>query len=148
MDIKSRVQLRTILRNICDRGATVVISSHIHPEITETCDEIGVLHKGKLLDSGPVDQVLHRMTGLLPEIEIRLAEPPNENWHLWLDDHPQISSVVGRDVTHFSFHFDGSGSELSLLVRNMIDAGFLVDRIGEQQRSLEDILLDLEYDGH
>lgn len=148
MDIKSRVKLRNILRDICQQGCTVLISSHILPELTEMCDMIGMLHKGHLLDSGNVDDVLHRMTGLLPEIKIRLAEAPDNNWHFFLDNHPQVSSVQGIDATNFSLHFDGSDSELALFVQEMITNGYLVSRISEKQRSLEEILLDLEYDGH
>ncbi|MGJ8673550.1 ABC transporter ATP-binding protein [Rubritalea sp.] len=148
MDIKSRVKLRNVLRDICQQGSTVLISSHILPELTQMCDMIGILHKGSLLDSGNVDEVLHRMTGLLPEIKIQLAEPPSNNWHKFLEKNHQISSVQGIDILNFSFHFDGTNSELSLLIHEMITQGFLVSRITEQQRSLEEILLDLEYDGH
>ncbi|MFC5049018.1 ABC transporter ATP-binding protein [Rubritalea spongiae] len=148
MDIKSRVKLRNVLRGICRQGSTVLISSHILPELTEMCDMIGVLHKGKLLDSGNVDEVLHRMTGLLPEIRIRLAEAPSQNWIRFLDSNPKVSSVQGQDILNYSFHFDGNSCELSLFIHDMISQGYLVSRIAEQQRSLEEILLDLEYDGH
>ncbi|MFC4990767.1 ABC transporter ATP-binding protein [Rubritalea tangerina] len=149
MDIKSRVGLRNILRNICkSHGATVLISSHILPELTEMCDEIGILHKGHLLDSGPVHDVLHRMTGLLPEIKIRLAEPPDMHWKEWLLAQEYVSNILGEDATHFSFHFEGEESDLAELLRRMITQGYLACRVSERQRSLEEILLDLEYDGH
>jgi ABC-2 type transport system ATP-binding protein len=148
MDIKSRVKLRNILQDICQQGSTVLISSHILPELTEMCDMIGVLHKGKLLDSGSVSDVLHRMTGLLPEISIRLAEPPGTSWHTFLDNHPQVSSVHGHDALNFTFHFDGTDTELSQFIHEMITHGYFVIRVVERQRSLEEILLDLEYDGH
>lgn len=148
MDIKSRVGLRNILRAICDDGATVLISSHILPELTTMCDMLGILHKGKLLDSGEVHDVLHRMTGLLPEIKIRLAKAPDMHWKEWLDDQENVSHIAGKDALHFSFHFDGEEEELSHLIQKMIQHGYLVCRVEQSQRSLEDILLDLEYDGH
>lgn len=148
MDIKSRVKLRNILRDVCSAGCTVLISSHILPELTEMCDMLGILHKGQLLDSGTLYDVLHRMTGLLPEIKIKLAEAPNMQWKEWLDNHSMVSNIIGEDSLNFSFHFEGNDSDLAKLLAETIEAGYLICRVSEQQRSLEEILLDLEYDGH
>ena len=112
------------------------------------CDQIGILHRGKLLDSGSVDGVFHRMTGLLPEIRVRLSEAADRHLHLWLNNQKFVSSPTASDPLHLHFHFDGSDADLSSLISKMIAKGYLVCRVEEQQRSLEDILLDLEYDGH
>lgn len=148
MDLRSRVQLRNILRDVCNNGATVLISSHILPELSEMCDMIGILHRGKLLDSGSVDGVFHRMTGLLPEIKIRLAEPADMHWQEWLNAQEFVSNISAVDPLHMRFQFDGSDADLSRLISRMVQQGYLVCRVDEYQRSLEDILLDLEYDGH
>lgn len=148
MDIKSRVGLRVILRNLCDEGSTVLISSHILPELTEMCDMLGILHRGKLLDSGTVHGVLHRMTGLLPEIQVRLADLPDAKWKEWLIEQEFVSNIIGQDAKNYSFHYEGEDSNLADLLRKMVAAGYLVCRVNERRRSLEEILLDLEYDGH
>jgi ABC-2 type transport system ATP-binding protein len=148
MDIKSRVGLRQILRNLCKEGSTVLISSHILPELTEMCDMLGILHRGKLLDSGSVHGVLHRMTGLLPEIQIRLAVPPDMHWKEWLAEQDFVSNIMGQDVKKYSFHYEGEDDNLAELLQKMVAAGYLVCRVSERKRSLEEILLDLEYDGH
>lgn len=148
MDLRSRVQLRNILRDVCNKGATVLISSHILPELSEMCDMVGILHRGKLLDSGSVDGVFHRMTGLLPEIKMRLAEPADMQWQQWLDAQKFVSHVSAVDPLHIRFQFDGSDADLAHLVAQMLRKGYLVCRIDELQRSLEEILLDLEYDGN
>ena len=148
MDIKSRVGLRQILRDLCKQGSTVLISSHILPELTEMCDMLGILHRGKLLDSGTVHGVLHRMTGLLPEIKIRLAGDPDSHWKQWLEDQEFVSNIIGEDIKNYSFHYEGEDDDLAELLQKMVAAGYLVCRVSENQRSLEDILLDLEYDGH
>lgn len=54
MDPRARSQTRTILRTIADMGKTVLISSHILPELSQLCTSITILDKGKLLYSGAV----------------------------------------------------------------------------------------------
>ncbi|MEO1857129.1 MAG: ABC transporter ATP-binding protein, partial [Rubritalea sp.] len=148
MDIKSRVGLRKILRDLCKEGSTVIISSHILPELTEMCDMLGILHRGELLDSGSVHGVFHRMTGLLPEIQVRLAQSPDMHWKEWLNSQKFVSNILGVDVKNYSFHYEGEDNDLAELLQKMVAAGYLVCRVNERQRSLEEILLDLEYDGH
>lgn len=57
LDPVQRVQMRGLVRGL--RGAhTVLISSHNLPEVQETCDRILVLHEGRLLAQGTVDEIL------------------------------------------------------------------------------------------
>lgn len=146
MDVRSRVALRNILRNVCAAGSTVLVSSHILPELSEMCDMIGVLHKGELLETGTVNGVLSRMTSLLPEIHVTLATPTDSHWKEWLLKQDKVSVVHFDDVQHVSFHFDGDDLALSTMLEQALAAGYPICRVHERQRSLEDILMELEYE--
>jgi len=43
-----------------DRGKTVILSTHIVAEMEKLCDDVAILHKGKILEQGPVDEVKAR----------------------------------------------------------------------------------------
>jgi ABC-2 type transport system ATP-binding protein len=41
-----------------ERGATVLVSSHVLSEVERTCDRVAVLHEGRLVGAGSIDQVV------------------------------------------------------------------------------------------
>lgn len=49
MDPVARIQMKAILKSLSEAGQTIMISSHILPELSEICDEIGVMHHGKMV---------------------------------------------------------------------------------------------------
>lgn len=49
MDPVARIQMKAILKQLSEAGQTIMISSHILPELSEICDEIGVMHRGQMV---------------------------------------------------------------------------------------------------
>ena len=73
MDPRARAEMKTILRTLREMGKTVLISSHILPELSEMCDSLTILDRGKLVFSGSVEALSEKMNGNAP-LEIRLWE--------------------------------------------------------------------------
>jgi ABC-2 type transport system ATP-binding protein len=61
LDPRARVELRELLRTLRDLGKTVFISSHILSELAEVSTEIGIIHHGKMVVSGPVAEVRRQL---------------------------------------------------------------------------------------
>lgn len=57
LDPRARVEMRDILRELKAMGKTILISSHILPELAEMCDSIGVIDNGKLIAQGSVHDI-------------------------------------------------------------------------------------------
>ncbi len=53
-----RVQMRKLLRRLADEGKTLLVSSHVLPELVTICDSVGIIEKGKLQVAGPAKEVL------------------------------------------------------------------------------------------
>lgn len=60
MDPQSRAKLRDILKKMAAQGTTIIVSSHILNELSDMCSSVGILHKGELVDSGPLQDVVDR----------------------------------------------------------------------------------------
>ncbi len=73
MDPRARAEMKGILRTLREMGKTVLISSHILPELAEMCDSLTILDHGQLVFSGGVDELSDRMNGNAP-LDIRLTE--------------------------------------------------------------------------
>lgn len=63
LDPRARVELRELLRTLRDMGKTVLLSSHILSELAEVCTEIGIIDSGRMIVSGPVDDVRRQLQG-------------------------------------------------------------------------------------
>src|SRR5690606_22250732 len=57
LDPRARVEMRDILKQLKSMGKTILISSHILPELAEMCDMSGVIDSGKLIAHGSVNEI-------------------------------------------------------------------------------------------
>ena len=62
LDPRARVEMREILRELRRMGKTIVISSHILPELTELCTMIGIIDHGRMRATGPVGEVIQKLS--------------------------------------------------------------------------------------
>ena len=70
LDPLGRTDVRAIVRAARDRGATVILNSHLLTEVERVCDRVVILHQGRTIAAGPLDEVVAadgvrvRVTGL------------------------------------------------------------------------------------
>jgi ABC-2 type transport system ATP-binding protein len=72
LDPRARIELRELLKALAAQGKGVLISSHILTELSEICDACAIIEQGKLLATGPVDEILSRTAGSAPFSELVL----------------------------------------------------------------------------
>ena len=60
LDPRARVELRELLRELRSLGKTIVISSHILPELEELCTSVAIIDHGRVLASGRVEDIADR----------------------------------------------------------------------------------------
>ncbi len=58
LDPRSIAGIRELIQDIAGRGLTVLLASHLLDEVQKICSHVAILDHGKLLHTGPVDQVL------------------------------------------------------------------------------------------
>ena len=67
LDPIGRKEMKDLIVSLRDKGKTVVICSHLLPDVQDVCDRIAILHEGELKELGRVDSLLK----LRGETEIR-----------------------------------------------------------------------------
>lgn len=75
MDPRARAEMRDILTEIKEMGKTVLISSHILPELSQMCGSMSILERGKLIFSGTVE-ALEKKIHARAELIVRFADQP------------------------------------------------------------------------
>ena len=63
LDPRARVEFREIIKELRNMGKTILISSHILPELADMCTKVGIIEKGRLVASGSVEDVIARAQG-------------------------------------------------------------------------------------
>ena len=61
LDPRARVEMKEILKELRSMGKTVLISSHILPELSELCTSIGIIDAGRLVASGSVANITEKL---------------------------------------------------------------------------------------
>ena len=79
LDPVGRMDVRAIVRAARDRGATVILNSHLLTEVERVCDRVVILHHGRAIAAGTLDEVVAadgvrlRVTGLDEDRRAALA---------------------------------------------------------------------------
>jgi ABC-2 type transport system ATP-binding protein len=60
VDPVGRSAIRELLATLHAQGVTIFVNSHILAEVEQICQEVAILHRGRLLLSGNVEKLTHR----------------------------------------------------------------------------------------
>ena len=72
LDPRARIELKTLLRELSRLGKTLLVSSHILPELADFCTKVGIIEHGKLLAAGPVNAILQQAGGNTQKLRVRV----------------------------------------------------------------------------
>jgi ABC-2 type transport system ATP-binding protein len=140
LDPRARIEFRTLIRELAADGKTILLSSHILTELSEICDAVAVIEKGKLLATGTVEEI---MTGLRAHrlLSVRLAGP-KEGAMKFLLEQPEVARVVdANDRLQFEFTADDA-AQVALLGR-LVAAGFPILEFNSEAAGLEDVFMKI-----
>lgn len=148
MDPHGRIALKNILKEQGRQGKTVLVSSHILAEMTEFCTFMAIMEKGKLVVSGPIDEIRDRvMGGVVLEIEVLAdaasgSEATEATVRRLIAEDPLAGEVElrGRLVTT---HYTGSPEQAAELLRRLILAGVPVGSFARRKEGLEELFLKI-----
>jgi ABC-2 type transport system ATP-binding protein len=146
MDPIARRDMRRILRALAADGATVVISSHILTELADTCTSVGIMHLGKLVRHGSIEQVLSSLDAERVRIRIDVMEAI-EAAVQFLGSRTDVDAIhiEGKKIV-FAFH--GNEQARSELLRELVAQGIVLSTFTPEQVGIESLLMSLiEGDG-
>ena len=146
LDPRARVEMREILRELRAMGKTILVSSHILPELGEMCTGVAIIDRGQVLRAGSIDEIERslRATALL-RIELLGDGAAVEAALAWLAADARVGEALPAEVrdgtTRFEVTFDGTDPEQADLLRAMIEAGHRVIGFSQATSDLEEIFL-------
>ncbi len=145
LDPRARVQMRELLKKLKGMGKTILLSSHILPELAGVCDRIGILEKSRLLACGAVEEVMRSVhSRRVLEVELldgRLAAP----FQACLTEicPPDIYRHLESGENLVRFEFDGTDEQIADLWGGLARQGWKFVTCREVMGDLEDAYLTI-----
>ncbi|MGE8206719.1 ATP-binding cassette domain-containing protein [Heyndrickxia sp. NPDC080065] len=142
LDPRARVEMREILKELKTMGKTILISSHILPELAEMCDEIGVIDNGKLVAHGSVAEIQKQLQA---EKMIVVKVFNNRKKAVqYFEDQPNVSQMdLLEDDESFQFVFNGDSEEQWHLLKEAILQDIQIVSFKEFETNLEDVFMEI-----
>jgi len=61
LDPNARIEMREILLRLAEMGKTLIVTSHILPELSRICNQVAIINKGQLLAFGPLETIMQQI---------------------------------------------------------------------------------------
>ena len=138
LDPRARVEMKEVLKQLKEMGKTIIVSSHILPELAEMCSEIGIIDHGQLVTQGTVNEIMNKIhknrivrvkTSSAKDTLIRL-----------LKEQTKVGEIT-ENADNIEFVFNGNDNDLTSILRNIIMNGIPVFSFTEAEGNLEEIFM-------
>jgi ABC-2 type transport system ATP-binding protein len=144
LDPKQIIDIRNLIKSLGGKQ-TVILSTHILPEVSMTCDRVIIIHEGRLVAvDTPANLIRHLQE--TPTVLIK-AEGPARDIMDALAHVPGVLNVreaaIAYDVTGFHVETQQEGFVLNDLARAIYDHGWKLREIRPVDMTLEEIFIKL-----
>jgi ABC-2 type transport system ATP-binding protein len=140
LDPRARIEIRALLRRLGELKKTVVVSSHILPELSDVCTRVGMIEKGIMLVDADVAEVM-RLSRESILVHVLVKERPEAAAAL-IQQHSDVAKV-----TMFGSRIDVTlrkgVEDYSFLPKIVIEAGFALVAFHEEEINLETAFMRL-----
>lgn len=138
MDPRARVQMKRILRELGKMGKTILISSHILPELSELCTNIGIIEKGRMVESGTVDEIMKKSISS-NNVRIKVLDSVQNAVKLLQED-STITYVYGED-NKIEFSYQGDDKNMVKIIKRLVNNDIPVVSFSPIENNLEEIFM-------
>jgi len=140
LDPRARIEIKELLKELKSMGKTILISSHILPELADFCNKIGIIEKGKLVISGGVQEIMRQVRGGRVLL-VRVLDEPDRAIELLETMEGILSASVDEVHSAIRIEFAGDETAQHALLRRLIENGVRVQSFDEVQTDLEEIFM-------
>jgi ABC-2 type transport system ATP-binding protein len=143
LDPNQIVEIRKLIREL-GKEKTVILSTHILPEVEATCDRILIINKGKIVADGTADTLRKQATGS-ELLKVRIEDGAQHEILQALQQLPTIEKATTLDAAANRFEIQSKAGQSSTrsLFRLCVDKGWLLSEIIPVETRLEDIFRNL-----
>jgi ABC-2 type transport system ATP-binding protein len=140
LDPRARIELRELLKTLRGMGKTIVISSHILPELQDLCNTVGIIEQGELLYAGPwTDIVKKARTGSV--VQVAVSSNMTSAAAVLAQD-PNIVEVTNKGE-FLEIHLREGLKDFSFIPARLVQGGYKLTLLREEEVNLETAFMRL-----
>ena len=143
LDPEARIEMRELVLRLAEMGKTLIVTSHILPELSRICDQVAIIHDGKLMAFGMLDEILRELDQQrMMEVQLASTEAIDRAVALLrecLGEGTEINTSLAESTIRFRTALDETA--LSQVLSKLIQADILVTQFRELQTDLEDAFM-------
>jgi ABC-2 type transport system ATP-binding protein len=140
LDPRARIEMRALLKELRAMGKTILVSSHILPELADICNKIGIIEQGCLLVNGEVTEVMRQVrTDIV--LNIAVSERMTDAANL-LESQPEVDTVQDKNGVLVVKMNEGV-NQFGFLANRLIEHGYELTLFKEDEINLETAFMHL-----
>ena len=144
LDPRARVELRELLRELRALGKTIVISSHILPELEELCTSVAIVDRGRVLDAGTIAEIGQRMrVGEVLRVRVLGGEEEAEAARAWFEGRPNVASAMRDGSGEIEIGFRGNEAGAAALLAQAVRSKISVVSYAPAATDLQELFLQV-----
>lgn len=147
LDPQARIDMRGLLLQLAEMGKTLIVTSHILPELSRICDTVAIITHGKLRAFGTQAEIMRQITQrrtfevqLVGNEQIEMAKSLVAS-SLGSDAKPNVTVSETEGLVRFDT--DLSDGELAGVLAKLLEGGVSVAQFREIPTDLEDAFLSV-----
>lgn len=131
------LEIRELIRELGNEHS-VILSTHILPEVQHSCSRVQIIHHGKLVLNEPVEGLSRRMTS--SSLIVRFRQQPNEEV---LQNVPNITALEALDTGQYLIQHTQGTSISETIVELSVTNNWGLLELTPQQHDMEQIFLSI-----
>jgi ABC-2 type transport system ATP-binding protein len=143
LDPRARIEMRALLKELRKMGKTILVSSHILPELADICNKIGIIERGQLLFDGDVQSAIRQVR----QRTVYLVAVANDLNHMakdHLEGHIDVLSVEERpEENALKVTLNDGVVDGTFIVDLLLKNGLKLKMFKEEEIDLEDVFLGI-----
>ncbi|MEO2015611.1 MAG: ABC transporter ATP-binding protein [Fuerstiella sp.] len=141
LDPRARIEIRTLLKRLGEMKKTVIVSSHILPELADVCTRVGMIEKGNLIIDGDVAEVMKQARQRIvlnirvkarTEDAAKLLEQCDSVEKINITEDQMIEVTLKQDIEDYSD-----------IPSQLVNTGFALQLFREEEVNLETAFMEL-----
>jgi len=140
LDPRARIEMRELLKELRRMGKTILISSHILPELQDLCNTVGIIERGELIYSGPWEDII-RKSGAGVVLHVGVAAN-QELAAAMLGQDPNVTHVANNNGYIEVTLRDGL-RDYTFIPQKLLAGGYQLTMLKEEEANLETAFMRL-----